>query len=370
MSKMKKILVLCFICFLCFSSVCMASDNSNLPQARTTDVSSNMVSVLNTDVYIAEDNAIIENTVNGNAFAYGKNVIIKGTIHGDLLVTGNTVTIEDTAVISGNVFVAAGTIYFNGKATDVYAIGQNFVLDKSASITRDIRLYVAQLTLKGSIGRNAYVAAGNIVVEENSSDLIQGNLEYSASKDLNVPREAVRGEIKFTQMAVEQPNMAQIISGYITSFVNVLVYAIAVVLIITFLTTKFIDKATYCLTKKPFVTAGIGILAFIMIPIVSIFLIAIGYTMYLGAALLTLYVLALSMTISILGIAIGNFIANKLKNKTKGKVILFSLASVIAIWLLQLIPVVGTWISIFTVIFGFGILVYSLFIRKDITTVN
>lgn len=366
MSKIKKILVLCVLCFLCLASVCMASDTSNLPQSRTTTPNSN-ISILNTDVYIVDDSALLEDTINGNAFIYGKSITIKGTIHGDLLVIGNNVTIDDSAIISGNVFIAAGTIYFNGKATDVYTVGQNFILDKNATITRDLHLYVSQFTLKGNIERNAYVVSGNIVVEENSSNLIQGNLEYSASKDFNIPEQAVAGEIKFTQIAVEQPNMAQIISGYITSFVNVLIYAIAVVLIIIFLTTKFTDKATYCLEKKPFITAGIGILGFIMIPIISIFLIAIGYTMYLGVALLAFYVLALSMTISILGIAIGNFIVNKLKRKTKGKTILFSLASVIAIWLLQLIPVIGTWISIFTVVFGFGILVYSLFIRKDIS---
>lgn len=366
MFKFKKILILCMICFLGLTSVCMAADTSNLPQARTTTPSSN-TSILNTDVYITEDNAVIENTINGNAFAYGKSITVKGTINGDLLVIGNNVTIDDSATISGNVFLVAGTIYFNGKTTDVYAVGQNFVLDENANITRDIRLYVSQFTWKGSIGRNAYVVAGNIIVEENSSNLIQGNFEYSASKNLNIPKEAVGGEIKFTQMAVEQPNMTQIISGYITSFVNVLVYAIAVVLMITFLTTKFTDKATYCLAKRPFITAGIGILGFVMIPIICIFLIAIGYTMYLGAALLAFYVLALSMTISILGIAIGNFIAKKLKSKTKGKTILFSLASVIAIWLLQLVPVLGTWISVFTVVFGFGILIYSLFIRKDVT---
>lgn len=366
MFKLKKILILCFICFLALTSVCMAVDTSNSLQDKTSVASSN-TSILNTDVYISEDNAVIENTINGNAFAYGKSISVKGTINGDLLAIGNSVTIDDSATISGNVFIAASTIYFNGKTTDVYAIGQNFILDENASVTRDIRLYVSQFTLKGSIGRNAYVAAGNIVVEENSSNLIHGNLEYSASKDLSISKEAVSGEIKFTQMAVEQPNMAQIISGYITSFVNVLVYAIVVVLIITFLTTKFTDKATYCLEKKPFITAGIGILSFVMIPIICIFLIAIGYTMYLGAALLAFYVLALSMTISILGIAIGNFITKKLKNKTKVKTILLSLASVVLLWLLQLIPVLGTWISVFTVVFGFGILIYSLLIRKDIS---
>ena len=64
--------------------------------------------------------------------------------------------------------------------------------------------------------------------------------------------------------------------------------------------------------------------------------------------------------------AIGNYFANKLKNKTKGKFILLSIASVAVLWLLQQIPYIGGYVSIFTVVFGLGIFVFSLFVKKPI----
>ena len=82
-------------------------------------------------------------------------------------------------------------------------------------------------------------------------------------------------------------------------------------------------------------------------------------------ALLAVYLLIISITISILGMAIGNYFTNKLKNKTKGKFILLSIASVAALWLLQQIPYIGGYISIFTVVFGLGIFVFSLFVKKE-----
>ena len=55
----------------------------------------------------------------------------------------------------------------------------------------------------------------------------------------------------------------------------------------------------------------------------------------------------------------------ELKNKTKGKFILLSIASVAVLWLLQQIPYIGGYVSIFTVVFGLGIFVFSLFVKKE-----
>ena len=68
--------------------------------------------------------------------------------------------------------------------------------------------------------------------------------------------------------------------------------------------------------------------------------------------------------------AIGNYFANKLKNITKTKFILLSIASVAVLWLLQQVPFVGGYISIFTVVFGLGIFVYSLFTKKALEEVK
>ena len=118
------------------------------------------------------------------------------------------------------------------------------------------------------------------------------------------------------------------------------------------------------MTKHPFIVAGIGIGSFIMIPLLALVFIITGFLTYFGIALIALYCLMLSITIAILGMAIGNYFANKFKNKTKAKSILLSIASVIIIWLLQQIPTFGSYVSIFTYVFGLGIFIYSIFKRN------
>ncbi|MCI9177540.1 MAG: hypothetical protein HFJ28_02970 [Clostridia bacterium] len=366
MSKIKRILILFFILLVAFSSICMATNTTRT--SEKTSATNKTASIINTDLYLAQDTIVLEDTINANAFVYGKTVTITGTIHGDLLVAANALIIDETANISGNLFAFASAISFKGTANTVYAFSQNFNLETTGSITRDLRLYSSNFTLAGTVERDAYLSVGKIAFDSNAtSSLIKGNLHYAAQEEMNIAKDFVAGEIKFTQTSSNELELSQIIMNYVTSFINVLIYAIAVILICIFLTPKFVDKATYCLEKKAFITAGIGIAAIVLLPILCLILISTGYLLYVGVALLALTILIFSMTISIFGISIGNFIANKLKNKTKGKIILWSLVSVIAIWLLQKIPYIGGWISIFTVVFGLGTFIYSLFIRKDIS---
>ena len=365
MCKMKKILMICFMILLFLTSICMAT--STTPEKAST--TNKTASIINTDLYLAQNDVIIEDTVEANAFVYGKTVTLKGNIQGDFLVAANNLIIDETANISGNLFAFASTISFKGNANTIYAFGQNFNLESTGSVTRDLRAYCSTLTLAGTIERDAYLSVGKITFNSNAtSSLIKGNLHYAAEEEIDIPKSLVAGEIKFTQTSSNEPELSQIVMSYVTSFINILIYAIAVILICIFLAPKFVDKATYCLEKKAFITAGIGIAAIVLLPILCLILIATGYLLYVGIALLTLTILILSMTISIFGISIGNFIASKLKNKTNGKIILWSLVSVAAIWLLQRVPYIGGWISIFTVVFGLGTFIYSLFIRKELDT--
>lgn len=381
MSKMIKILSLFFILLFLFTPICFATDNGivatsddmierihAIPNNTDTQISS---SLMNTDLFIAQDNSVVENVVNGNAFVSGQTATIKGQILGDLFVIANEVIIEETADISGNIFVFASSVNFKGKASDIYAFSQYFTSDSKSSIERDLKLFASQATLKGTIQKDAYIAADKISLKDNNSQgTIYGDLHYTSETETAIPDNAVMGEVKYTKLQQKEESMAQIILNYITKFINVIVYAAFVILLVTFFAPKFADKVSYCMTKRPLPVAGIGVLAFVLVPVLCIFALITGFLAYASIAIFTLYCLMLSITISILGMAIGNYFVGKMGNKTKGKFILLSLACTAVIWLLQVIPFIGGWISIFTLVFGFGLLLCALFTKKEIDTTN
>ncbi len=371
MRKAIKFLFILFILVLFFTPVCIATNNTNNVTPTPSEVPSTSKNVINNDLFSASsESVVIEDIIEGNAFIYSNDVTIKGEIRGDLFVAGRNITVDKSAVISGNLFVYGIDVTISGVVDNVYGFITNFTIEDSGRVNRDINAIVNVLTLKGYVARNANISISDIVLPDDGQNVIGGNLNYSSSQDLNVPSGAVKGETNASIITNEAPSTGEIISSYIDNFIRVLAYALVIILLVAFFTPNFKEKVTYALVKRPFISAGIGILAIILIPIIAIVLMLTGYLLYIGISLLAVYVIILSITISILSIAFGNYLTNKCKNKTKEKFILLSVLSAVVIWLLQLIPMFGEWMSIFTVVFGLGLFVFAFFTRKDVNSLK
>lgn len=373
----KKLLFIVLACLLILAPVCIASNNplarNNQPVATSEDKNTTKkptANIMNTDLYTGAQDVVINDTINGNAFAAGSTVTVKGEVFGDLFVLANTLVVEDSAVIHNSIFALGNTITVKGTANDVYAFGQSFDLTSSASIQRDAKLYVGIAKINGVIKRDAYLIASNITMPENAKNLIGGNLNYTASQEFSIPKAAVSGEVKYTPYEKSTPSTAEIVSSHITKFITTILYAIVVILLATYFAPKFIEKASYTLNKRPFVSAGIGILSIVLIPVIAIMLLMTGVLAYVSMAILAVYALALSITLPIFSMIAGKFIADKFKSTSKGKFILFSILSAIVLWLVQIIPFVGGYISMFIYVVGLGIFLFAFFMRKDVSEVG
>ena len=378
MKKTFKILVLCFALLMVFSSVCFATNvvtednimpisetSEELDESKTTTIPNT-----NSSVYEGNTNVLLNGYVNGNTFLVGQQITISGYVKGDLFVVANSLVIESSAEITGSVFALANEINVLGKVSDIYALSQEFTLAESSFVTRDLNLSASTVTFQGKVGRDVNLSVNTLSFDEGAKNLIGGNLNYSAPNEITIPENIVIGKVNFEKTTTEQPSTAEIISNYVTNFFIVALYATLVIILATFVTPNFAKKVTYSMCKRSFISALIGIVAIIFIPIVSILLLFTTFFTYVGLFLLLAYTLVLSITIAILGIAIGNYFADKLKNKTKTKFILLSIASVAVLWILQQLPYVGRYISIFTVVFGLGIFLYSLFTKKALEEVK
>ena len=328
------------------------------------------LNIINTDLYLAGDDVVIDEPTNGNVFAFADNVTVKAEINGDLFVFAKKLTIQESAIVYNNMFACATSITMAGSAYDVYAFTTNFSLEETGYIYRDLKLYSATASLNGMIKKDDYIAANQITMPEGAEKIIGGNLHYTSSEEMTFPEKAVAGEINFSAITAEsEPTTSEIIASYVMKFITTILYMVCVIILATFFAPKFINKSCYVATKRPFVTAGIGILAIVLIPIVAFILIITGVLSFVGIAALAVYALVLSITLAILSLAIGKSITLKLKKQTKGKFILLSIASAAVIWLLQQVPYIGGYISLFTVVFGLGIFLFAFFSKKEIEEV-
>lgn len=369
MKKIHKISFLVFACLLLFSSICMATDTLSVTEANSTTTESEAnptLSMMNSDLYFGGDEVVVEQPIDGNVFIVANTVTLKGEINGNAFIVAQTLNVEESATVYHSLFAVAANMTMAGSTYDIYALASNFTLAESAYLERDLKLAGNKVSLNGYVRRDAYIAAETITMSENDKVMIGGNLHYTSGEEKSFPEKAIGGEVNFTKVDVSEPTIGEIISSYVMEGLMVVLYMTLIIVLATFFAPKFIHKACYVATKRPFATAGIGILAIIFIPIFALLIMMTGILAFVGIGVLVLYFLVLSITLSILSMAIAKAITLKLKNETKGKFILLSIASALVIWLLQQVPYIGGYISLFTVVFGLGIFVFAFFSKKQI----
>ena len=133
------------------------------------------------DKFIFEDNAVLEESVNGNVYIFGQNVEIGKdvVILGNAFVGGNSVTIE--ANVSGTIFLLGENAVVNGECQDLYAFSTNFILGENAYVERDVKVAGNNVTIKGSINRDLVSAASNTSIGGGLFTKVVRNIAYSGT---------------------------------------------------------------------------------------------------------------------------------------------------------------------------------------------
>ena len=319
------------------------------------------------DVYLAGDDITIDYIVDGNLFVVAKTVTINSQIGGDAFICAGTINIGEQGYIFSNLFACAESINISGVVYDVYAMANDVTID--GYIYRDIRVGTNSLNLNGTVGRNAFVDANEInfaqLTEEeiilSSQGIINGDLNYTSSKEVSIPEGAVAGTTNFTEKAVTVDSTS--LQDYILEL-GIFVATVAIIwLLCLWLTPKVFNTRNELLSKRWLPILLIVVFApilIILLCIIFVLLLILEITSKIALICLGLFLLLLAISSSIAVISINNIICNKLKiEKT---IVKFGtlVASSIVIWLLTIIPYVGGLISFILTMFGLGIIIISI----------
>ncbi len=372
------------------------------------------------DVYLVGDNVTIDYIVDGNLFVMANTVTINSQIGGDAFILSDNLIVGENGYIFSNLFAACSNITINGIVYDLYSISNNTNIN--GYVYRDMRSTSSNnINILGTIGRNAYISCDNInfkseikneqanenqtnneadatnqnqtgnengtadenqtnngdeTVNEDKSNNenetttvtgnISGNLNYSSKKEISVPDGVVAGKVNFEQIKNFDNNKTNNLIIKLATFVFTV---IAIWLVCLWLTPKFIKNASTLVQKKALPVIGLGILTPIALTILSILLLVLGVTSTLGLLLFIALFVFIALSTSIFVITINNIICNKLKiTKTKNVFGVLVISS-IALWLIGVIPFIGSIISLFAVILGLGIIVYSLIFKNKLSTI-
>ena len=322
------------------------------------------------DVYLTGDDVTIDYIVDGNLFVFANSVTINSQIGGDAFICAGTVNIGEQGYIFSNLFAFAKNVNVSGVVYDLYTAAEEVTIN--GYIYRDIRVGSNTLNINGTIGRNAFVSAENINFAQSSDPeasltskaMINGDFNYTSSKEISIPEGSVSGTSNFTT-AKEIESNSKSIQDYIMLLGKFLATVVIIWLVCLWIAPKFLDMTHKLVSKKLLPVLGFGILTPIVIAVAFIILLIIGITSKIALLSLGILSLLLAISSSIFVIAMNKLICNKLKiEKTIGFFGMLIVSSVV-FWLLTLIPYVGTMISLIASIIGLGILVMSIIPIKE-----
>ena len=153
-----------------------------------------------------------------------------------------------------------------------------------------------------------------------------------------------------------------IIKEKLNDLYTLLVVSLVIVLIVVYAMPKFADKEQKIVENKLAATFGYGALALILVPFVCLLLFCTILGILPAVALFLVYLfIIMQLATSLVAIAMAKIICQKINKNTKGFTLLFSMLLVLAIWVLELIPVLGSIVSLLTAMLGLGIIVYAVF---------
>lgn len=254
--------------------------------------------IINHDFFAAGDSVTISGVVNGDVYAAGGTVSVDGTINGDLIVGAGILTL--LGEVSDDVRVGGGNILINGIiGKSLTVAGGSVTITSEAKIGGSLLAFVGNLDVKGPIGREANVFAGQAIfgsqvggdlkgsVEKlvlTSGARILGDLEYESETEADIDERAIvagettyklaeKREVKLEKFA---PKLGPAILGItkIKLYLKFFSFAISLILGLLFLRLfpKRAQGVSKILTSRPLGSLGVGLLTIILFPMILVLL--------------------------------------------------------------------------------------------------
>ncbi|HCP15433.1 MAG TPA: hypothetical protein DIT32_06700 [Peptococcaceae bacterium] len=317
----------------------------------------------------------VDGTVEGTTFASGQEVRINGIINGDLFAAAQTITINGQ--VNGNIYTAGQNVVIGTRTDgDVFAAGQTMKVSQEAVIGRDLMAAAQTVTMDGtvqrhfngggsdvviggSIGQNADVEAEHLRILPGAA--IKGDLTYRSEQEAEI---AIGSNIlgrrdwqpmdKKTYMPPK--NTAARTAGSI--LLNI-VGALLVWFLLKVWRSDFWNVLADPLEDQPLKVIGMGILVFLLTPLLIILLMITVIGIPLGILLGILYGVMIYLSKIIVAVFMGSWMTKRFGWQERHMGIWPVLLSLTILVLLGKVPFAGMLLKLVILLAGLGALIMS-----------
>jgi cytoskeletal protein CcmA (bactofilin family) len=312
--------------------------------------------VIEGDLYVAGGTIIIDGTIDGDLIAAGRTILVNGTVNGSIIAAGETVNIN--GVVSHSVRIAGNTLSISSTiGSDLLVAGREFSMASPAKIGGDLLFGAATAHLGGLVEGNVKSGVRNLTIV--STTHINGKLHYLSENEALIQSGAqISGEI-FHQLPDEKKGFEAGMSLWWTVIGFFMSLLLGIILIL--LAPRWVKEITVSIRTHPWASLGWGALILIATPIFALIVCITVIGLPLGLITFVFYVIAIYITQILVGLLIGQWIVGAFREINTKITLVVALALGLAILrLLRLIPLVGFFVGLATVLFGLGALLISI----------
>lgn len=331
--------------------------------------------VVNDDLFVGAQNAVIDGTVNGDVFVGAQTIKITGVINGNLHAGGNTIDLGGS--IKGNVYLAGQSVLVIGSKIggSLLVGGVTVNIDKDSSIGGSILAGVGNLIVDSQVKRSVYAGTGNLTIGSDArigKDLYyaandsQGKANISSSAKIagNIYKSEVKTATVSASAQAARKNLPAAFSAI--KFGTGMAFFVGS-LIVAFLYLKLFGKSftesSKLVSGSFWKSFGIGFLVSIaFIPGLIILLITVIGIPLAGLALLMLLLYSYLAKI-VVSLPLGSWISQRFhwKMSTYGA----SAFGLLTIFIIRMIPVVGALAGLVVLWVGLGALALRMFSKSE-----
>lgn len=331
--------------------------------------------VVQGDYFALGPHVEISGTVNGDLYAAGGDVLIDGAVNGDVIVAGGKITLSGS--VSQDARLAAGQVTISGTVGRNITVGGGDVqLTESAQVRENLLAGGGNVQLAGHIGRDARVGAGHVTI----SNGIDRDLAVAAASVRLTSKATVGGKLRYWSESAPSIDEGATVRGGVVqrplpegwrgdrvrhgfagarfawagiSFVSTLILGLVLLRIYP----VFCRNAAGTIQARPGASLAVGGALVVGVPLVVLLCIVTLVGIPIGLLLGLLYVPTLYLARVFVMFWAGGLLLKRVSGSSSlGWAFV---AGLVLYALLSLIPFVGKFVTLATLLLGVGALLIT-----------
>ena len=305
---------------------------------------------------VAAESVTVDGTVTGDLIAFVRQVTIRGAVKGNVISFARQIDVEGT--VEGSIIGFGQSLETRGQVgRNVYAFGQSADIARGGRVGENVAIFASESDIEGTIGKDAYARVGSMNLSESAR--INGALTARVNRAENV-RIAPGAAIGRTDIRTARPARSRYATLSFYVWQTIWLAAAFLTGLVLFWLFPGLTGVSFAGMRDLLISAGIGFLTFVALPIASVIAVITLIGLPLGLIALACWMAAAYAA----KLVVAGFLGRSLlRNNSGGQpaTALVLLVGLVPIFIATNLPYIGALIGFLLTLLGLGAIAMGIY---------